>query len=153
MRGKTDGKRRRGQKRIRWLDGIADSMDRIWANSGRWWRTGKPDVLQFMELQRVGHDWTTTTNTHYKRNTKCYAWHRALIWTGWQWTELSQMLAIDARTCTWNSNTEAEMRKKNMGFATHSSWSRFMSLHSKLELQYHWIMCPLQSLLHDYSLI
>ena len=27
MLGKTDGKRRRGQQRVRWLDGITDSMD------------------------------------------------------------------------------------------------------------------------------
>ena len=36
---------------------------RVWANSGRWWRTGKPAVLQSMGLQRVRHnlsDWTTT---------------------------------------------------------------------------------------------
>ena len=31
----------------------------VWANSRRWWRTGKPGVLQSMELQRVGHDLTT----------------------------------------------------------------------------------------------
>ena len=31
----------------------------VWANSGRWWRTGKPGVLQFMRSQRVGHDWMT----------------------------------------------------------------------------------------------
>ena len=31
----------------------------VWANSGRWWRTGKPGVLQFMGLQRVSHDWAT----------------------------------------------------------------------------------------------
>ena len=28
-----------------------------WANSRRWWRTGKPDVLQSLGLQRVRHDW------------------------------------------------------------------------------------------------
>ena len=28
----------------------------VWANSRRQWRTGKPDVLQFMGSQRVGHD-------------------------------------------------------------------------------------------------
>ena len=28
----------------------------VWTNSGRWWRTGKPGVLQSMELQRVRHD-------------------------------------------------------------------------------------------------
>ena len=27
MLGKTEGKRRRGQQRMKWLDGIADSMD------------------------------------------------------------------------------------------------------------------------------
>ena len=27
MLGKTEGRRRRGQHRIRWLDGITDSMD------------------------------------------------------------------------------------------------------------------------------
>ena len=31
----------------------------IWASSGRWWRTGKPGVLQFMGSQRVGHNWVT----------------------------------------------------------------------------------------------
>ena len=29
-----------------------------WANSRRWWRTGRPGVLQSMGLQRLG-DWTT----------------------------------------------------------------------------------------------
>ena len=28
----------------------------IWANPGKWWRTGKPGVLQFLGSQRVGHD-------------------------------------------------------------------------------------------------
>ena len=31
----------------------------VWANSGRWWRTGMPEVLQSMGLQRIGHDWVT----------------------------------------------------------------------------------------------
>ena len=31
----------------------------VWVNSGSWWWTGRPGVLQFMELQRVGHDWAT----------------------------------------------------------------------------------------------
>ena len=29
------------------------------ANSGRWWRTGKPGVLQSVGLQRVRHNWVT----------------------------------------------------------------------------------------------
>ena len=31
----------------------------VWVNSGCWWWTGRPGMLQFMELQRVGHDWAT----------------------------------------------------------------------------------------------
>ena len=31
----------------------------VWASSGRWWRIGKPGMLQSMGLQRVGHDWAT----------------------------------------------------------------------------------------------
>ena len=33
-----------------------------WVNSRNWWRTGKPSVLQFMVLQRVGYDWATEVN-------------------------------------------------------------------------------------------
>ena len=60
MLGKVEGRRRRGQQRIRWLDGIIDSTDyHFWANSRRWWRTGKPGILQSMGLQRVQHNWAT----------------------------------------------------------------------------------------------
>ena len=31
----------------------------VWANSSRWWRTGKLGVLQFWGSRRVGHDWVT----------------------------------------------------------------------------------------------
>ena len=31
----------------------------VWVDSGSWWWTGRPGVLWFMGLQRVGHDWAT----------------------------------------------------------------------------------------------
>ena len=31
----------------------------VWINSGSWWWTGRPGMLQSMGLQRVGHDWAT----------------------------------------------------------------------------------------------
>ena len=31
----------------------------VWANSGSWWWTGKPGVLQSVGSQRVRHDWAT----------------------------------------------------------------------------------------------
>ena len=43
-------------------DGWMASLTRwtwVWANSGSWWWTGKPGVLQSMGLQRVRYDWAT----------------------------------------------------------------------------------------------
>ena len=34
----------------------------VWVNSGSWWWTGRPSVLWFMGLQRVGHYWATELN-------------------------------------------------------------------------------------------
>ena len=31
----------------------------VWLNSGSWWWTGRPGVLQSMGSQRVGHDWVS----------------------------------------------------------------------------------------------
>ena len=59
MLGEIEGRRRRAQHWTRWLDGITDPWAWVWANSRRWWRTGKPGVLQSMGTQRVRHDWAT----------------------------------------------------------------------------------------------
>ena len=34
----------------------------VWVDSGSWWWTGRPGVLQFMVSQRVRHDWATELN-------------------------------------------------------------------------------------------
>ena len=40
----------------------------VWANSGRWWRTGKPGVLRSMGSQRVGHNWATEQQQCIRKN-------------------------------------------------------------------------------------
>ena len=64
MLGKTEGGRRRGRQRMRWLDGNTDSMvmSWLWVNSGSWWWTGRPGRLRYVGSQRVGHDWATELN-------------------------------------------------------------------------------------------
>ena len=63
MLGKTEGKRRRGQRRMRWLDSVTDSMD---TNLGKVqetvrdreaWRAAAPGVTRSWTRHR---DWTTT---------------------------------------------------------------------------------------------
>ena len=55
---KEDG-RKRGWQRMKWLDGSPTQWTWVWASSKRWWRTGKPGMLQYTGLQKVGHDWVT----------------------------------------------------------------------------------------------
>ena len=56
MLGKIESKRRRGQERMRWLDGIIDSMDMGLGGLQILVWTGKPGVQQFMGSQTVEHD-------------------------------------------------------------------------------------------------
>ena len=54
-----------GEGDIRGWDGWMASLTQwtwVWLGSGSWWWTGKPGVLQSMELQRVRHDWVIGLN-------------------------------------------------------------------------------------------
>ena len=64
----------------------------VWVNSGSWWWTGRPGVLQFMGSQRVEHDWATELN----------------------WTERKSVLNIHwkDRCWSWNSSTLATSCKE-----------------------------------------
>ena len=54
----------------------------VWVNSGSWWWTGRPGVLQFMGSQRVRHNWATELNWKIKvskNKTGSWLWLRS--WT------------------------------------------------------------------------
>ena len=50
-----------------WDDWMASPAQQtwVWASSGRWWRTGKPGMLQSAESQRVRHNWATEQQLKY----------------------------------------------------------------------------------------
>ena len=56
MLGKIEGGRRRGQQRVRQLDGIPDSMGMNLRKLQELVTDGRPGVLQAMGSQRVGHN-------------------------------------------------------------------------------------------------
>ena len=65
MLGKIEGGRSRGWQRMRWLDGITDSMDMDLGRLDSWWLTETPGMLWFMGSQRVEHDQATELISPY----------------------------------------------------------------------------------------
>ena len=86
MLGKIEGGRRRERRRMRWLDSITNSTW-VWVNSGSWWWTGKPGLLQSVGSWRVGHDWATELNWT-DNSDSCFS----LLWTYWifRWLRFTQ---------------------------------------------------------------
>ena len=72
MLGKIEGRRRRRGQRMRWWMALIQ-WTQVWANSKRWWGTGKPGVLQFMGSQRARYDWVTEQHSQRQSRSRCFS--------------------------------------------------------------------------------
>ena len=64
MLRKTEGKRRRRQQKMRWLDGITDSSNMNLGKLQETVRDRKPGMLQSLRLQKITHDLVTEHYHH-----------------------------------------------------------------------------------------
>ena len=64
MLGKTESRRRRRRQRIRWLNGVTDSVEMILSKLRE--RVKDKGMLQPMGAQRVGHDLTIEQQQHMR---------------------------------------------------------------------------------------
>ena len=75
MMGKIEGKKRRGQQRIRWLVSITNSMD---MNLNKFWEIVEDRGAWHAAVHRVAKsqtwlsDWTTTIHKHYRIHVYAY---------------------------------------------------------------------------------
>ena len=109
MLGKTEGRRRRGCQRMRWLDVFTDVMDMNWANFGRCWGAGEAwcaAVHGVTNSQTWLGDWTTTTT----------------------WTELETVILSEV----------SQMKKNTMGhhrYVESKKWYKWMYLQRETDSQ------------------
>ena len=77
---------------------------RVWVDSGSWWWTGRPGVLQFMGLQRVGHDWATELNWNYIFSVILSLWDSNVYWQRQSYNCDNQLKNLKSWTVSFITN-------------------------------------------------
>ena len=105
-----------GEGKDRGWDGWMALLTRwtwVWVNSGSCWWTGRPGVLRFMGLQRVGHDWATDlfwsewiflkiSHVHFKMTNR-FKWNYFHLFSQGLWAKRNKRVEMryTIETTTW----------------------------------------------------
>ena len=92
----------------------------VWASSVRWWRTGKPGVLQSMESKRVRHDWMTEQQQMCMH--MCAFAKATPAWS----TNIRMLLLLSRFSCVWLCATPqmaAHQAPSSLEFSRQEHWS------------------------------
>ena len=89
--GNNWGQEEKGWQRMRWLDDIMTQWTRVWVNSRRQWRTGKPGALQSVGSPRIGPD----LETEWRHKLRCGK--SIALWVAGNWISVS----VCAFLVTW----------------------------------------------------
>ena len=115
----------------------------VWVNSGSWWWTGRPGVLQSMGLQRVGHNWTTELSW-----TKLMKWSYGCRMTnnmkdvGEKLSSVQSLSRVQLFATPWTAAHQA-----SLSFTISQSLLQLMSVDESKVPSNHLILCHLLLLL------
>ena len=117
----------------------------VWVDSASWWWTGKPGVLQFMGLQRVGHDWVTELNWTELMQSTSYempGWMKHKLESRLPWeisitsdtqmtAPLSQKVKRNLKSLLMKMKEESDKAVLKLSIKKLRSWRLVPSLHVK----------------------
>ena len=110
MLGKIEGRRRRDDRGWNGWMASPTQWTWVWVDSGHWWWTGRPGMLQFMGLQRIRHDWATELIWTCMLSCFCCVWLFVIPWTvvcqvsvhGILWARILEWVAMpSSRGSSW----------------------------------------------------